>query len=55
MHESCNCKCRLETSVCNNKQHWNNDKCKCECKNLIDRRICDKRFIWNPSNCEYDK
>ena len=25
-HESCICKCRLETSVCNDKQRWNNDK-----------------------------
>ena len=26
-HETCKCKCRLNTSVCNNKQCWNNDKC----------------------------
>ena len=31
-HETCKCKCRLDASVCNNKQHWNNDKCQCECK-----------------------
>ena len=30
--ETCKCKCRLDTSVWNNKQHWNKDKCKCECK-----------------------
>ena len=30
-HETCTCKCRLDASVCNNKQHWNNDKCRCEC------------------------
>ena len=46
------CKCRLDTSVCNNKQRWNNDKCRCECKELIDKDSCDKGFIWNPSNCE---
>ena len=51
-HETCKCKCRLDASVCNNKQTWNNDKYKCECKELIDKGICDKRFIWNPSNCE---
>ena len=51
-HEACKCKCRLDASDCNNKQHWNNDKCRCECKELIDKRICDKGFIWNPSNCE---
>ena len=51
-HETCKCKCRLDASVCNNKQHWNNDKCKCECKELINKGVCDKGFIWNPSNCE---
>ena len=51
-HETFKCKCRLNESVCNNKQHWNEDKCMCECKELIDKGVCDKRFIWNPSNCE---
>ena len=35
-HEMCKCKCRLNASVCNNKQRWNDDKCRCECKELID-------------------
>ena len=26
-HETCKCKCRLDASVCNNKQHGNYDKC----------------------------
>ena len=26
-HETCKCKCRLDVSVCNNKQRWNDDKC----------------------------
>ena len=30
-HETCKCKCRLDASVCNNKQRWNDDKCRCEC------------------------
>ena len=51
-HETCKCKCRLDASVCNNKQRWNEDKCMCECKELIDKGVCDKGFIWNPSNCE---
>ena len=42
-HETCTCKCRLDKSVCNNKQGWNNDKCNCK---------CDNGFIWNPSTCE---
>ena len=56
-HETCKCKCRLDASVCNNKQRWNDDKCWCECKELIDQVVCDKGYIWNPSNCEceYDK
>ena len=41
-HETCKCKCRLDASVSNNKQRWNDDKCKCECKELIDKGVCDK-------------
>ena len=56
-HETCKCKCRLDASVCNNKQCWNNDKCQCECKELIDKGIYRKGYIWNPSTCkcEYGK
>ena len=50
-HET-SCKCRLDASVCYNKQCWNNDKCRYECKELIDKGICDKGFICNLSNCE---
>ena len=32
-HETCECECRLDGIVCNNKQRWNNDKCRCKCKN----------------------
>ena len=53
-HEICKCKCRLDASVCNNKQRWNNYKCRCEWKELIDKEICEKGFIWNHSNCEYE-
>ena len=35
-HETCKCKCRLDTSVCNNKQRWSNDKRRFECKELSD-------------------
>ena len=44
-HETCKCKCRLDASVYNNKQRWNEDKCRCECKELIDKSVCDKAFI----------
>ena len=50
-HESCECKFRLDANVCNNKQRWNEDKCRCECKELIDKGRYDKGFIWNPSDC----
>ena len=51
-HETCKCKGWLDASVCNNKQRWNDDKCRCECKELTDKGVCDKGFIWNPSNGE---
>ena len=51
-HEMCKCKCRLDASVCNNKQRWNDDKCRCDCKELVDKGVCDKRSIQNPSKCE---
>ena len=51
-NETCKCKRRLDASVCNNTQRWNEDKCRCECKELTDKGICNKGFTWNPSNCE---
>ena len=56
-HKKCKYICRLDEIICNNKQYWNEDKCRCECKKLGDKGVCDKGFIWNPSNCrcECDK
>ena len=51
-HKKCKCKFRLDAIVFNNKQCWNENKCRCECKELTDKGICDKGFIWNSSNCE---
>ena len=51
-HETCKCKYKLDSSVCNNKKRWNDDKYRCECKGLIDKGVCDKGYVWNPSNCE---
>ena len=50
--EAYKCRCRLDASICNNKQCCNEDKCKCKCKELIDEGVCDKGPIRNPSNCE---
>ena len=44
-HETCKRKCRLDKSVCNTKQRWNEYKCRCECKELLDKGVCDKGFI----------
>ena len=43
-HETCTCKCRLGAIVWNDKQHWNNDKCRCECNKLIDKGRYDDGF-----------
>ena len=55
--EACECKCRLNVSVCDNKQRWTKDKCRDEWKELIDKGTCDKGLIWTPSkcDCEFDK
>ena len=37
-HKIWKCKTRLDASVCNDKQRWNENKCRCECKELIDKR-----------------
>ena len=44
-HKTCKYKCRLDSSVCNNKQRWNEDKCRCECKELTDKGVYNKEFI----------
>ena len=57
-HESCKCVCKLNSSVCNNKQIWNDDTCRCDCNEDFAGIInCAKGYMWNPSNCEcqYDK
>ena len=56
-NKTCKCKCRSNSSVCNNKRRRNEDKFRCQCRELVDQKGCDKGFIWNPSNCncECDK
>ena len=31
-YKTCKCKCKLDASICNNKQRWNDDRCIYECK-----------------------
>ena len=57
-HESCKCICKLNSSVCNNKQIWNSNTCRCDFNEDFAGIInCNKGYIWNPSTCEcqYDK
>ena len=30
-HESCKCVCKINSSVCSQKQRFNKNKCRCEC------------------------
>ena len=54
-HESCKCVCRLNSSVCNSKQIWNNDTCRCDCNEDFAGIInCTKWYMWNPSTCPCD-
>ena len=52
-HESCKCICKLNSSVCNNKQIWNDDTCRCNCNEDFTGVVgCDKGYTWNPSTCK---
>ena len=56
-HETCTYKCRLDTSVSNNKHRLNNDKCRLSSKELIENGKCDDGYICNLSirKCKCDK
>ena len=52
-HESCQCSCKLNSSVCNNKQIWNSDTCRCDCNEDFAGIInCTKGYTWSLSICE---
>ena len=36
-------------TVCNEKQRWNEDKCRCECLEIKDCKNCS---FWNVVNCK---
>ena len=51
-HEMCKCVCRLASAIYNDRQEWNENKCRCECKeDLVSKLVCDKGYMWNPSTC----
>ena len=41
-HESCKCECKLNSSVCINKQKRNKYKFRCQCKELVNKQERDK-------------
>ena len=47
-HQSGKCGCLLNEKVCNNKQKWNEEKCRCEC---LEIKACEIGFSWNTVNC----
>ena len=52
-HESCKCICKLNSSVCNNKQIWNGDTCRCDCNEDFAGIInSTKGYTWYPSTCK---
>ena len=52
-HESYQSVCKLNSSVCNNKQIWNGDTCRCDCNEDFAGIInCTKGYTWNPSICK---
>ena len=51
-HETCKYVCRLTSAVCNDRQEWNENKCRCESKeDLVSIMACDKGYMWNRSTC----
>ena len=52
-HKRCKWICKLNSSVCNNKQIWNGDICRCDCnEDFVGIINCTKGYTWNPSTCE---
>ena len=45
---SCDCKCRLNSTICNSNRKWNNKTCQCECKNY---HMCEKDYSLNRMTC----
>ena len=57
-HETCKCVCRLTSAICNDRQEWNENKCRYECEeDLACKLECDKGYMWNPSTycCECNR
>ena len=42
---NCTCKCRLDASVSNDKQRWNNNECDVNVKKWVAKGKCDDGFL----------
>ena len=51
-HESCECKCRFNESVCNLKPKQKHNECWCECKGLDGWVSCKNDNMSNPNTCD---
>ena len=51
-HESCECKCELNESICNSKQKWNHNECSWECKELDNWSSCKDDYMWSFGTCD---
>ena len=50
-HISLDCKCKVDSTVCNSNQRWNIDKCQYKCKK---DSTCKKEYSYNPSTCIFE-
>ena len=53
--KTCRFKCRLDLSVCDDKQRCNNGKCRCKCKELNEKGKYDGRFVWDSIICKSER
>ena len=49
-HESCECKCWLNISVCNPNEICDHGECWFECKELNDCSSCKEDYIWSTNS-----
>ena len=50
-HISLDCKCKVDSTVCNSNQRWNINKCQNKCKK---DRTCKKEYSYNPSTSIFE-
>ena len=41
----------MTSAICNDRQEWNENKCRCECKeDLASELVCNKGYMWKQVN-----